>query len=528
MAEENKQKLHHAYTIELVLFACAIFLKGDVILWNNGVSAGYQSFQLCIMALAIGYIAMILCLSEMTSITAFAGGCYGYTRCSIGPYFGFICGCCELLSMHIFTVLSVDTITECISASYGTLSTWELIWAGMVYVLVTLVFLGRANHFWIAMEITAVFSLIIVLMYLIGMMIRDPDMFSVRLSEREDPHFVDGGKGWANHLYYASWFFIGIECITVTGKKIKNPSKILSRALPISVLLATAFAFWQFKYSIRTAVMLTVPPLVSSAIGLMYSIINSTHAMAQSGMLPAWLKPTIGQEEVPIVCVIACIVFQYGMFVAEFMPEEDILSMLFPIAILSACVSYFGVLTSFISFKTRFSGMGRLLSIPIWICFFGYAAFMTEFIVVMIYDPQRKVANGFFFSLLFVLSVYYYFVVRQTQFFSKEEQDKFFKAYILNANKKRSNRRGKKSSILNMISSAASILKLGAKTHEASSKQRSGLQSMGSHTNSTPAGLAGNNNKIAPLPSASSVVIGPLAGKTSQVQPVEELRSPSF
>eukprot|EP01039_Chlorochromonas_danica_P010565 gene10566-11706_t len=115
---------------------------------------------------------------------------------------------------------------------------------------------------------------------------------------------------------------------------------------------------------------------------------------------------------------------------------------------------------------------------------------------------------------------------------AEENKQKLHHAYtielVLFANKKRSNRRGKKSSILNMISSAASILKLGAKTHEASSKQRSGLQSMGSHTNSTPAGLAGNNNKIAPLPSASSVVIGPLAGKTSQVQPVEELRSPSF
>eukprot|EP00981_Chlorochromonas_danica_P010014 scaffold2924_cov165-Ochromonas_danica.AAC.1 len=340
--ESSNKKLHKARTFELVLFACAIFLKGDVILWNNGVSAGYQSFQLCIMTLAIGYIAMILCLSEMTSITAFAGGCYGYTRCSIGPYFGFICGCCELLSMHIFTVLSVDTITECITAAYGTLSTWELIWAGMVYVMVTIVFLGRANHFWIAMEITAVFSLVIILMFLIGVMADQKDLFSIRLSEREDPYFVDGGKGWANHLYYASWFFMGVECITVTGKKIKNPSKILSRALPISVLLATVFAFWVYnivyfslpygmlnyfttvpvtlafgfidvmKFSIRTGVMLCAPPLISSAIGLMYSIINSTHAMAQSGMLPAWLRPTIGKEEVPIVSVIACIVFQYG------------------------------------------------------------------------------------------------------------------------------------------------------------------------------------------------------------------------
>eukprot|EP00981_Chlorochromonas_danica_P012879 scaffold5514_cov166-Ochromonas_danica.AAC.13 len=503
--EENNKKLHKARTFELVLFACAIFLKGDVILWNNGLSAGYQSFQLCIMALAIGYIAMILCLSEMTSITAFAGGCYGYTRCSIGPYFGFICGCCELLSMHIFTVLSVDTITECITVSYGTLSTWELIWAGMVYVLVTLVFLGRANHFWIAMEITAVFSLVIILMFLIGVMTEQKDIFSIGLSEREDPHFVDGGKGWATHLYYASWFFMGIECITVTGKKIKNPSKILSRALPISVLLATAFAFWVMKFSVRTGVMLCTPPLISSAIGLMYSIINSTHAMAQSGMLPAWLKPTIGQEEVPIVCVIACIVFQYGMFVAEFMPEEDIISRLFPIAILCACVSYFGVLSSFISFKTRFSGMGRLLTIPIWICFFGYAAFLTQFIVVLAYDPLRKEVSMVFFLFLFGLSVYYYLVVRQTQFFSKEEQDKFFKAYVLNANKKRSNnKKSKNSGSLVSLWHVVQGFRLVIFNRDLGSNSR---------------------NKVAPASTGDIVRSSP--SKLSQVQPVN-LRNPSM
>eukprot|EP00981_Chlorochromonas_danica_P002383 scaffold458_cov169-Ochromonas_danica.AAC.5 len=240
--------------------------------------------------------------------------------------------------------------------------------------------------------------------------------------------------------------------------------------------------------------------------------------MAQSGMLPAWLKITVGSEDAPIAAILMCLIFQYGLFIAEYMPEEDVVSMIFPIGVLAACFSYLGVLCSFISFKTRFSGMGRLLTIPFWVCFFGLAVFLLEFVVVIVYDPQKVVANSFFFLFLFVLSLYYFLVVRNTQFFSKEEQDKFFKAYILNANKKRtSNRKSKKSGLLGAIAASASgIFGSQSKIRDASSKQRSG--------SSSAVALHDNNRKVAPLPSGGDVAMGSLAGKKSRVQPVQEVR----
>ncbi|RYH08268.1 APC family permease [archaeon] len=62
--------------------------------------------------MSLGYFSLTTVLAELTSITNFAGGTYGYSRCSLGPKYGWLFACCELLQYNFFTIANVQGVVE--------------------------------------------------------------------------------------------------------------------------------------------------------------------------------------------------------------------------------------------------------------------------------------------------------------------------------------------------------------------------------------------------------------------------------
>lgn len=62
--------------------------------------------------MTVGYFCLTAVLAELTSITNFAGGVYGYSRCSLGPKYGWIFACSEFLQYNFFTIANVEGITK--------------------------------------------------------------------------------------------------------------------------------------------------------------------------------------------------------------------------------------------------------------------------------------------------------------------------------------------------------------------------------------------------------------------------------
>lgn len=481
--------------------------------------------MLAIMLVSIGYVSMIFCLAELSGISAFAGGSYGYARCSLGPYWGYMCGCWELVAMHVFLVMSVDSISECITLAFETLPEWELIWCGLVYAAMLLFFTLGASHFWISMIFTSLFSVALILAYLIGGM-SHKDFYSTSLSATEAPGLVDGSEGFMINLVSATWFFIGIESITASSNHIQNARQVLSSALPISVLLFVVLAFWvvavayfqldvplgDFTDSLlplayglvsgwgiswRAAYLLCIPPLLSSTLGLMYSVINISCTMAESGLLPELFKRTFGPQKLPLLNIIACSIFQYGVFVAGFIPEENVLDMIYPTAVLAACFAYGGILLSFLTFKKEFSEMERIFKVPYWVGMLGLSAFTVVMVSVMFFNEQRLIGVPTFFGLSVLFSVYYTAVVRHRQFYSQEEKKKFMKTYILNANRKK-RRKGKFNRFVRLFTGAIA-------SHWSSAGASSNFKSSNRDRDSLgPRESYVKNNVVAPTPRSES------------------------
>ena len=66
------------------------------------------SLALC----SVGYICLALCVAEMAGAVAFSGGSFGYARCTISPFVGYLVGVYDLLQSGICTALFVDVIAK--------------------------------------------------------------------------------------------------------------------------------------------------------------------------------------------------------------------------------------------------------------------------------------------------------------------------------------------------------------------------------------------------------------------------------
>eukprot|EP01031_Cornospumella_fuschlensis_P035406 gene35406-42915_t len=84
-----------------------IVIGGQIIFWNLALKDGFFQFLFSVVVVGGGYVCLTFSLAEMTSILPFAGGSYGYVRCTLGPFIGFIVGCCETMEYVLYVATAV-------------------------------------------------------------------------------------------------------------------------------------------------------------------------------------------------------------------------------------------------------------------------------------------------------------------------------------------------------------------------------------------------------------------------------------
>lgn len=102
--------MYIATRFDVYWLAITIVLGGQIINWNKGLHMGYYEFLISVILTGLGYICLSLCLSEMTSVLPFAGGSYGYVRCSLGPFYGYLVGFCEGIAYILYVAASLLAI----------------------------------------------------------------------------------------------------------------------------------------------------------------------------------------------------------------------------------------------------------------------------------------------------------------------------------------------------------------------------------------------------------------------------------
>lgn len=189
-----------------------------------------------------------------------------------------------------------------------------------------------------------------------------------------------------------------------------------------------------FGISTQWGTVFSIAPCFGSCVGYMYVASRQLNAMARSGLMPAVLKWTHGENHTPVAAMLAvtaaCLVCQ------GFAWWHDPYTLLFRMAISGSCVVYVLVLLCYIQFQTAYSHMERAFVNPLGIAsaVYGILCFaLIEVAVLFILPLQMDFNQTIAFGCIFTAATVYYFtVVQYIQTFSPEEQTKFLRTYIVN------------------------------------------------------------------------------------------------
>lgn len=438
----------------------ALILSGPFGDWNSGLLCGLWSYFLEFMLLSFAYLTLALCLAEMTSIVAFASGAYGYVRCSVGPFYGYMMACCELLENSFVSITCALSVSQAMTITTGLSKSYEPLWLFLYYVLTFAVQCRGGWYFWTAMVVFGGCSALVLVLYCFSV-ITTENLSRIDLINDPYEKFVGGGRGFFQNFYYPMWLYIGTEAMTIAGKNISNGPDVIPRVLVATFVTAFCLNVWTifstvieytnngwfelsqyplplsfgFKDNIKApydiGAALVLAPTFASGLGFLYASMHLTQAMSLSGLVSPFFQATVGEAKIPMRslmtnCAVQLVVAIIGWAASDAPPFYQICAM-------SACVVYVGIFTAYLTFHYKFGNMVRQFHSPLGVygAFYGLVLFTLTFFEIAV-DTIDQYVVVVFVAVMLAAAVYYVAVVDARQFFSPEEQKRFMKAYILN------------------------------------------------------------------------------------------------
>lgn len=79
--------------------------------WNQGYAVlGFYLYFLVVAVYTFAFFMWTFSFAEMVSIVPFSGGCYGYSRATLGPMMGYIAGMIETGKYLLYAALSTNRL----------------------------------------------------------------------------------------------------------------------------------------------------------------------------------------------------------------------------------------------------------------------------------------------------------------------------------------------------------------------------------------------------------------------------------
>lgn len=519
-----------------------IQFAGMVAGWNGGANQGFGEILIANVFIGSMYMLLSMCFAELTSTVAFAGGSFGYCRCTLGPFVGYLVGATEVLENFLYVIVTVLAISTACTEGFGTDPNLEPLWIALVYLFMFVVHLRGGSFLWNFIMSCGFVTVLLVLIFCAGSM-KVLDMPKYAVNERT-PIFRDSPNHFMQAMYFSTWFYIGVEIVPQTCERVKNVNVNLPRGLFFGNLFSFLVSFWilvgatgifpgisdvlsseafplSFGYMqfLKTphsfGALMSIAPSMSAAIGFMYGCGYQVQSLANSGILPPIFAKHYGKNETPYFNLAWSSILQYVVCIVMWKCFPDKIVILYETVVIGASFVYIGVFLAFIVFRTKFGNMKRhwvnVFGIPGAIV--GIAIAATMFVSVAFYQATRDAL--IIYAVFMVLSlIFYYAYAKKHQFFSIEEQRKFMKAYILNANKKNRLRkmRSSTSRLESFFRPVSLLLNPSAKSREQTTNSHISVSSnqskarTGARRASNVSAAASKHNSIAPAPAASDAM----------------------
>ncbi|KAG9406848.1 hypothetical protein AC1031_003176 [Aphanomyces cochlioides] len=320
--------------LEVWAYGVVTVIGGQLFAWNVGLVAGTISYGIGVFIVGTAYLCMVLSTAEVASVVAFRSGVYGLARCTLGFYFGFMVGCCEVLEYSLFAASNSILVSQILSGLWPALLPYALLLSlANQVVSFGIVMLGGRVFWRFILFFVVVILAILLLYYFTAMTFASATVYAGGM----DTAFLGGLSGFFTALPQATWMFSGIKAITTSSLDnvyIVTACCTFAVAIcmpPGGVSVASAVAVMNgvfstaFSISDATATVLTLPSVLFPAAAFALPASNILVAMAQSKLMPsklATIHPRLRTNTNALLAIFAfssalCPIFLYTELVSS-------------------------------------------------------------------------------------------------------------------------------------------------------------------------------------------------------------------
>lgn len=143
---------------------------GFAFAWNGALNFGLIEYLIATCIVAPAYLFIALSSAEMVSMFRFSGGDYGFARAVIGPFVGYIVGCCELYRGLVYAMIRLYSFGKLVTAATGNgipgKAPLEPLYWILVIIPMLAILCAGSKPFWLFITCTGLYSLLSIVLYL--------------------------------------------------------------------------------------------------------------------------------------------------------------------------------------------------------------------------------------------------------------------------------------------------------------------------------------------------------------------------
>lgn len=441
--------------------AAGLFLKwiGFVIIWHIALFYGFREFMIAFTVITIGYTTLICSLAEMVSVIAFPGGYYGYARCAVHPFFGYLVGCSGIIENIIIVASCSSAISGLITLLFNTSVELEPIWWVAIHFLAIVAHIQKRTVYWYMMLTMSTICLGICLVYFLGSIPRENFHKNVFIATTP----IDPTRA-LEVLFLPALLYSGTDLMVLTSYEVKDSKRVVPKAMVwtfvMLVLLSIATIFstisqapglrsfdlfttaygWSFGFAemfhvkVKYAAAYALLPLLSSMFGYMFVGGRGIRSMAMSGLFPRILasEKTFTQVKAPLPAM--CLTSAIALVLQGVGRRYPTSSVSLVLVFYGAFIGYLGMLICYVVFRVKYSNLERTFKSPLGIpgAVIGFGVFITG-IISLNRLPDKHISICAYGAWMGLFVLYYVLYGERNQTFAAEEQQEFFKLYLINS-----------------------------------------------------------------------------------------------
>lgn len=129
---------------------------------------GFPLFFVVVIVYSFAFFCLTYSFAEMVSIVPFSGGCYGYSRCSLGPAIGYVAGMMETGKYLLYAVISLNRLTSVFRDVYQFHENYLIVmWIGFL-VVVNIVQHFEIRLLWWTVGLVGIMITIVQIIFIFG------------------------------------------------------------------------------------------------------------------------------------------------------------------------------------------------------------------------------------------------------------------------------------------------------------------------------------------------------------------------